>query len=95
MKNFYQSDQWRKLRAVKLSNDPLCQHCEKRGYFVEANEVDHITPIADDKTLILDYDNLQSLCKSCHSRKTIQENKDKLKPKEVNLMDDLVKQFLK
>ena len=46
--------------------EPLCRHCKARGLIVAASEVDHINNVASDN----DPDNLQALCKSCHSRKT-------------------------
>ena len=65
--------QWKKLRDLKLSTDPICQimtHCEG----VPANEVDHIIPIADRPELRLEWDNLQSACHRCHTAKTFREN---------------------
>ena len=57
---------WRKLRESVLNMEPLCRHCTARGLIVAASEVDHINNVASDN----DPDNLQALCKSCHSRKT-------------------------
>lgn len=58
---------WRKLRDMQLAREPLCASCG-----APASEVDHITPKArggrDTRA------NLQSLCKTCHSRKTLIEN---------------------
>ena len=58
---------WQKVRKIKLITDPLCEHCG-----AVATEVDHITPLkrGGDNSM----DNLQSLCKPCHSRKTIAED---------------------
>jgi 5-methylcytosine-specific restriction endonuclease McrA len=57
---------WRKLRNVKLNNDPLCEHCKQRP----ATEVDHVTPLAEAPDRRYDYDNLASLCRDCHREKT-------------------------
>ena len=57
---------WRRLRESVLNMEPLCRHCKARGLIVAASEVDHINNVASDN----DPDNLQALCKSCHSRKT-------------------------
>jgi 5-methylcytosine-specific restriction protein A len=38
-----------------------------------ATEVDHIVPVARGGAL-LDWDNLQSMCHGCHSRKTASED---------------------
>jgi 5-methylcytosine-specific restriction enzyme A len=62
---------WQKLRLMHLRTSPLCVRCEERGWTVPATEVDHIRPLARGGTH--DVENLQSLCKSCHSRKTARE----------------------
>ena len=54
---------WNRLRKIKLYRNPYCEICGK-----VATEVDHIVPIR--KGGLNELDNLQSLCKSCHSRKT-------------------------
>lgn len=63
---------WVKLRKSALKRDYyLCQECKKSGIATPATEVDHILNKArggDD-----DMNNLQSLCKPCHKRKTIEE----------------------
>ena len=60
---------WRTLRAYVLSGDPLCRHCTSRGLTVVATEVDHLNNDPTDNRLV----NLQPLCKSCHSIKTMAE----------------------
>lgn len=67
---------WQKLRAMVLRRHPLCAdpfgvHAE-RGEAVVATEVDHIVPLSRGGTNAMD--NLQPLCKSCHSRKTALED---------------------
>ncbi len=62
---------WRKIRLMHLREHPLCVECSRRGLTVAATEVDHITPLAQGGTHAAD--NLQSLCKPCHSRKTAAE----------------------
>ena len=62
---------WRKIRKMKLSMNPLCEHCQKRGIIESAKEIDHIVPLRKGGTH--QFDNLQSLCKSWHSRKTASE----------------------
>jgi len=59
---------WRKLRAMVLNEQPICQHCRREA----ATEVDHIVPLSrgGENTM----ENLQGLCKSCHSRKTARED---------------------
>ncbi len=69
---FYSTDRWRKLRAAKLARNPLCEECQRQGKATPATMVDHIIPIRfGGKSL--DMDNLQSLCWSCHSAKSVKE----------------------
>lgn len=69
---FYQSKQWRKVRKLYVQQNPLCVHCEARGLTTAVQEVDHIKPLrlGGEK---FDFENLQSLCKSCHARKSGKE----------------------
>lgn len=61
---------WPSARALHLLHEPLCRHCRALGRVRVATEVDHILDIATHPELRLDDDNLQSLCKPCHSKKT-------------------------
>jgi 5-methylcytosine-specific restriction protein A len=74
---------WRKLRNVHLLNNPLCVEHLKQGQFVQATDVDHIIAHKGDLTLFYDENNLQSLCHSCHSRKTALEDGRWGQPKAV------------
>lgn len=59
---------WRKLRMMVLREEPLCRRCGN-----PASEVDHRVPKeqgGDDTR-----DNLQALCKPCHSTKTVTEDR--------------------
>lgn len=66
---FYQSTAWRKLRVEKLRRQPLCEECEQQGKTTPAQMVDHIRPI-NEGGAALDLQNLQSLCHTCHNRKS-------------------------
>lgn len=70
---FYNSKEWRALRLVVLTETPFCVNCLKTGIKVLASECDHIIDIKDRPDLVFNKDNLQSLCKSCHSKKTVAE----------------------
>lgn len=66
---------WRRLRQMVLNRCPVCAdpfriHAEA-GEVVPATEADHIVPRALGGADNLE--NLQGLCKSCHSRKTARE----------------------
>lgn len=69
---FYQSQEWKTLRKKKLRINPLCEECYRNGKITKATIADHITPIKQGGTA-LDITNLQSLCWSCHSRKSVEE----------------------
>lgn len=72
--DFYKSSRWRKTRTAFLKQYPLCLACGAIGKTVAATVVDHIQPIKAGGTRF-DWDNLQSLCVSCHNRKTANESK--------------------
>jgi 5-methylcytosine-specific restriction protein A len=72
--NFYQSKPWRDLRNWHIKQHPLCEACKSVGQFVAGEVVDHIKPISKGGAM-LDYNNLQTLCKTCHAIKTAKENK--------------------
>ncbi len=59
------NSQWRKARGAYLNRNPLCVVCGLPG-----DHVDHVEPHLGDVRLFWDRGNWQTLCKSCHSRKT-------------------------
>ena len=69
---FYQrfSNEWKKLRKEFLSQNLFCAMCLKKNKFTKATQCDHIRPFGDDVNLFFDYNNLQALCFTCHSKKT-------------------------
>ena len=72
MQHFYQSKAWKSLRNYKIQLQPLCEHCERKGLTEPGKEIDHIIAIKDNGSR-LSLDNLQTLCRSCHSKKSVQE----------------------
>ena len=61
------SRRWKALRLQALRRDGWrCVECGARGGL----EVDHIKPVRDAPECAFDLANLQSLCPSCHARKT-------------------------
>jgi 5-methylcytosine-specific restriction enzyme A len=54
-----------------LEREPLCRRCAAAGRVVAATEVDHIHPKRAGGPEA--FDNLQPLCKPCHSAKTARE----------------------
>ncbi len=69
---FYSCAPWRRVRALKLAESPLCEDPFRRhpGAFVLATDVDHRIPRRERPDLALAKDNLQPLCHACHSAKT-------------------------
>lgn len=64
---------WQRIRQRILSTNPLCAHCRADGRVTLATEVDHIVPLREGGTH--DDNNLQPLCKSCHSSKTAAQSR--------------------
>lgn len=71
-KTFYNTPKWRDTRKRKLAISPFCEECRKNGTIVKATIVDHIIPVKQGGAPY-EMENLQSLCWSCHSRKSIIE----------------------
>ena len=62
---------WPALRLQAKRRDGFkCVQCGARGRL----EVDHIKPVRDAPDLAFELTNLQTLCVSCHSKKTIVES---------------------
>lgn len=57
---------WRRLRDVILRERPICERCRREA----ATDVDHIVRREAGGTD--ERSNLQSLCHSCHSAKTVE-----------------------
>ena len=70
--SFYHSSRWRGFKNWYKSKFPMiCSVCRGR-----ATELDHITPI-EEGGAELKKENIQPLCKPCHSRKTMTEQNKK------------------
>lgn len=64
---WYKTANWYRLRYWQLKRSPVCEFCKEKGIVEPANTVDHIAPHKGDVNKFFDRNNLQSLCKSCHS----------------------------
>jgi len=64
---------WNKVRKAYLSKHPLCESCNKEHRITPAAHVHHVQDISKRPDLRLDYDNLMSLCKPCHTKITFKE----------------------
>ena len=65
---FYSSAEWLALRALVLSRSPLCRSCDRQGRVTVAVEVHHVLDRRNHPELALAIENLEPLCKACHSR---------------------------
>ena len=67
------SGEWWRVRAAKMTADPLCERCKAQGFTVPARCVHHIIPVESGHTeqechdLCMRWTNLQSLCFRCHA----------------------------
>jgi 5-methylcytosine-specific restriction protein A len=69
----YESPEWRRLRALYIKRNPLCERCFADGRRITpAAIVDHRVEIKDGGGR-LDPENLTSLCRACHNKKTALE----------------------
>lgn len=72
---FYSSAVWRKARKLKLLVSPICEVHGAKGQYVDCTSnspIDHIVPI-DQGGARIDPNNLMTLCKACHERKSALE----------------------
>lgn len=82
-KHIYSSARWRNLRNQFIKHNPLCAHCKVDDIITPGDMVDHIVEIEDGGE-IWDVDNLQTLCNSCHNKKTGNEVKKRRRRKNNN-----------
>ena len=73
---FYNTSYWKQQRINQLSQKPLCASCLLDGRVVQATVVDHIFPHRQNSEKFK-INNFQSLCVSCHTNKTLEENNGK------------------
>lgn len=69
----YDTARWKQMRNAHIRDEPLCRECKKQGRITAGREVDHIIPHENKPELMWDAHNLQTLCRSCHSAKTMRE----------------------
>lgn len=68
----YDTARWRTLRKAQLQREPLCRRCQADARLTPASVVDHIKPVNQGGDF-WDTANHQSLCQSCHQRKSAHE----------------------
>ena len=70
--HIYKSFKWQKLRKIYYSNNPLCENCLLHNAVVKGVIVDHVIEI-NDGGAVYDYNNLRTLCISCHNTTTTEQ----------------------
>lgn len=68
----YNSSRWKGMRRLQLIAFPWCAACLTVSIYAAATTADHVVPHRGDPELFYNGE-LQSLCFSCHSRKTAGE----------------------
>lgn len=68
---FYSSARWRAFRLLVLAACPVCADCERRGITSASVAADHIIPRRERPDLAFVLENMQGLCRACHTRKTV------------------------
>ncbi len=63
--SIYENVAWKKLKAAKLAQDPLCEKCKERGIETSTDIVHNTNERRWGKVPKLN--ELESLCLSCHS----------------------------
>ena len=66
---------WRSARKKFLQEHPFCIRCHQNNKLTPATVVDHIISHRGDQVLFWDKTNWQPLCKQCHDKKTMIEDR--------------------
>lgn len=70
--NYYNSEAWKRLRNVYISEHPVCEICLQHGHVEPAEHVHHKYRFQAEHTIeakwntFLNINNLIALCKKCH-----------------------------
>jgi 5-methylcytosine-specific restriction protein A len=65
---------WAEFSRSYRRLNPLCAQCLREGRTTAAEAVDHVVPLRETGRLI-DESNLESLCASCHGKKSNRERR--------------------
>lgn len=69
---YYQSKEWKHLRALKFQLNPICEDCLEQGRITETHTIDHIIPRKQGGPDHIN--NLRSRCKRHNAIKTALDN---------------------
>ena len=67
---------WSRFARSYRQRHPLCAACERQGRVTASEQVDHQIPLSAWTGGKYDESNLQALCSTCHSRKTVHEREN-------------------
>ncbi len=93
----YNTQRWRELRLIFISELPLCSECLKKNHLRSAIEVHHIKPISQFKTKELkqfwgyNKENLKGLCTECHKAEH-QTQRNQAKADEIQRIRKLIQE---
>ena len=69
---YYQTKEWKQIRAYKFQLNPLCEDCQDEGKTTPTHTIDHIVPRKQGGSDSID--NLRSRCKHHNAVKTAYDN---------------------
>ena len=79
----YRSERWRKLRKLKIAQNPVCERCARQGIYKSVEIVHHKEYVTDQNywkpEIFYNIDNLECLCRECHNKEHFsQEEKSEI-----------------
>ena len=80
----YYSRRWKRLRQMFIRYNPLCKDCKDSDIIKEGQVVDHIKPVSEDLDGFYVWKNLQTLCRTCHAKKTAKEVNKRINDRKNN-----------
>ena len=91
----YQNYNWRRLRNDYIRLHPLCAECLRNGKVKPATDVHHLrSPFKGGEinwTLLMDVNNLESLCAECHGLEHAKQNGYEPPEEVLARLDELLK----
>lgn len=65
---YYAKTEWRKLRKIKLQQDLVCEVCGEAIATQVHHKISFLTGGSEEEktSLLLDFENLMSICPTCH-----------------------------
>lgn len=69
-RRIYHTARWKRFRKMILDGEPLCRRCKAAGKIVLASEIHHIKRLVLFRGDAYVPENVEPLCKPCHSKHT-------------------------